>query len=64
MLDANPGEQIRHYRLEQAAALLRSQKPAVAEVAYAVGFNDHTHFTRSFKQKFGMSPTEYLKQAH
>jgi AraC-like DNA-binding protein len=43
-------------RLAEAARLLR-QKRGVAEVAYAVGFNNPSHFTRAFKIRYGAAPS-------
>ena len=35
----------------------------VSEIAFAWGFNDASHFSRAFKQRFGMSPKEYRARA-
>ena len=32
----------------------------IAEIAYQVGFTTPNYFARSFKQKFGMQPSEYV----
>lgn len=53
------GEFIRNLRLEQAARLIREGEINVTQVAYAVGFNNQTHFSTVFKKHFGMTPTEY-----
>ena len=34
----------------------------IAQIAYHWGFNDQAHFSRCFKQAFGLSPREYQKQ--
>ncbi len=46
-------------RLEAAHALLRERSDLrVTEVAFAVGFNDASHFSRLFKNQFGISPRQ------
>lgn len=45
-------------RLTEALRLLQTGKSNISEIAFAVGFNNHAHFTRAFKAKFGKSPSE------
>ena len=47
------------FRLREARVLLDNGE-RVNVVAYAVGYNDHSHFSREFKQHFGLSPKEYI----
>jgi AraC-like DNA-binding protein len=49
-------------RLERAYAQLQKTRPrpSISSIAYAWGFNDHAHFTRSFRKQFGLSPREVL----
>jgi YesN/AraC family two-component response regulator len=44
-------------RLEEAGRLLENPQTSVTEVAYAVGFNDISYFSRMFKRHFGISPS-------
>lgn len=55
-------EFIRNIRLEQAARLLTEGKINITQVAYAIGYNNQTHFSTVFKKRFGMSPTEYAQK--
>lgn len=55
-------EHVRNIRLDKAEALLRESTLNITEIKFEVGFINSSHFTRSFKQKFGVSPSEYLKQ--
>jgi AraC-like DNA-binding protein len=55
---------IKSARLKQAASLLSQNKLSIAEVAYAVGFNDRKYFSKEFKKQFGKAPSEYMDQAH
>lgn len=50
---------IRKVRLEKGKAMLKNTDLSVSEIAYAVGFNDPNWFSKSFKEEFGQSPTEY-----
>ena len=31
----------------------------ISQIAYQVGFNDQSYFTKCFKKKFGKTPTEF-----
>lgn len=50
---------IKEMRMNKAVQLLNEHKYSIAEVAYKVGFNDPHYFSKSFKQHFGVSPSEY-----
>lgn len=61
-----PGKWILAKRLERACALLNDESLNVAQVAYQSGFKDNSHFGRSFKEKYGVTPIEFrnnLKKA-
>ncbi len=54
---------IKNIRLQQAAALLaQDQKLTISEIAYATGYTNLSHFSSSFREKYGMSPKEYMSQ--
>ncbi|WP_165835896.1 helix-turn-helix domain-containing protein [Marinifilum breve] len=57
--DLSPNELIRFIRLRKSAQLLIEAKQSVNEIAYEVGFNSPSYFTRCFKQQFGIAPSEY-----
>ncbi len=49
---------IREHRLALAGRLLRAQPSrAVTDICHAVGFQDASHFTRVFRQRFGCTPS-------
>lgn len=56
------GEFVRNIRLEQAARLLRETDLNVSQVAYAVSFSNIGHFSKIFRQHFGVFPSEYGAQ--
>lgn len=51
-----PAEVLRVTRLERAAQMLARTDMSVAEIATASGFVDPFHFSRAFKQAYGLSP--------
>jgi len=48
-------------RILKAKKLLETSSFSVADVASAVGFNDYSHFLRTFKKHVGTSPKQYSK---
>jgi signal transduction histidine kinase/ligand-binding sensor domain-containing protein/DNA-binding response OmpR family regulator len=54
-----PVEFIRSVRLNRAADMLEKSDMKIAEIGYAVGFTTPNYFTRAFKAKFRLSPSEY-----
>ncbi len=54
---------IRRQRLRRAAELLASGYGNVAEVAFASGFKSLSHFSKNFKEEFGVAPSRYGKDA-
>ncbi|MDX2413855.1 MAG: two-component regulator propeller domain-containing protein [Bacteroidales bacterium] len=62
LTNQSASEFIRDVRLKNAVKLMQESKLKVNEIGYAVGFNSHTYFTRSFSKQYGMSPSEYMKE--
>lgn len=55
----SPKEYITEYRIRRATELLEDESLPVSNVAYSVGYSDQMSFSKVFRQKMGMSPTEY-----
>jgi transcriptional regulator GlxA family with amidase domain len=55
----SPGKWLLQKRLDYSAALLRSSKMNVTEVAFESGFEDVSHFSRVFKERFRVPPMTY-----
>lgn len=54
-----PSAFIRLIRLRRGAQLVAQDYGTVSEIAYAVGFNSPSYFTKCFRETFGAPPTEY-----
>lgn len=52
---------VRELKLSQAAEHLLDGKERVIDIALGLGFNSEISFSRSFKQMFGSSPSQYRK---
>lgn len=49
-------ESYRNIRLDHARKLLEQSPLAISEVAFATGFSSASHFSRAYKQRFGIQP--------
>lgn len=58
-LGISPGEYIRRLKLQEAKELIRAGKLNFTEIAAVLNYSNVHHFSRQFKDKFGISPTEY-----
>jgi signal transduction histidine kinase/DNA-binding response OmpR family regulator len=63
LINQSAGKLIRSTKLDYAAQLLKNGEGNVSEIAYRVGFSDTPGFSHSFKEKFGCTPSEYVKSA-
>ena len=61
-LGASPRQLLCNLRLQSAAVLLRDPSMRVKEIQARVGIGDASHFCRDFRDRFGVSPTEYRYQ--
>jgi len=52
-------EFVRRKKLEKAAALLVSGDLPIKDIPEAAGFSDSSHFYRTFRERYGMTPLEY-----
>ena len=55
----SPVEYIREFRLTRATELICNDEYNISQISYMVGISDPRYFSRCFKQKYGMTPTEY-----
>jgi len=57
-----PLDFIKDIKMKYACRMLENKTVTVAEVVIALGYSDHKHFTTSFKEVFGITPSEYQKK--
>jgi transcriptional regulator GlxA family with amidase domain len=58
-IGVTPADYIRRQRVEAAAARLSSSDVPVSDIAISVGFADVTTFTRCFKRRHGVTPSQW-----
>ena len=54
-----PAKYIRAQRMKKAAHLLKASDFSISEIAYQLGYEDSSHFSRLFSQSLQLSPSEY-----
>jgi AraC-like DNA-binding protein len=58
----SPGKWLKEKRLDYSAVLLKNSEFNVSQVVLECGFEDLSHFSKSFKKKFNMSPLQFQKE--
>jgi AraC-like DNA-binding protein len=58
----SPTDFIRNIRLKRAGDLLKKNFGNVTQVSFEVGFSNLSHFNKSFRKLYGVTPTEYAKK--
>src|SRR4029079_4849046 len=53
----SPSRYLQHLRMNEARMLIQSTFLSVKEIMARVGFNDPSHFTRSFSRHHGVAPS-------
>lgn len=49
-------------RMEHAKRMLGEERYRITDISYAVGYADHSNFTKTFKKYEGISPSEYRQK--
>lgn len=53
------GDYVRRTKLKRSLPLLAAYELPLAQIAFACGFADQSHFTRCFKKRYGITPHRY-----
>lgn len=62
LFETSVNEYIKNHRLELAKRLLEKSELNITEITYKIGINSRSYFSKLFKDRFGVSPNEYLTQ--
>lgn len=60
-LQISPGEYIRRAKLQESKLLIREGTMNFTQIAETLQYSTVHHFSRQFKEKFGITPTEYAR---
>ncbi len=60
LVNQSATEFINSVRLKRAAKLIRQKTGNISEIAYEVGYNNLSYFSRMFKKQFGKTPKEMM----
>ena len=61
LMGQSPSAYIANIRINNAKVLLKTTNKRISDIAVEVGFFDHSHFIRTFKELVGSTPAEYRK---
>ena len=56
-----PVDFIKDIRLQRASQLIKNEDYKINQIAYMIGFDDPRYFSKCFKLKYGVTPSEYKK---
>ncbi len=63
-LQIPPGEYIRRLKLEESKKLIREGRDNFTQIAKRLQYSTVHHFSRQFKEYYGITPTQYAKSIH
>ncbi|MEP5912117.1 MAG: helix-turn-helix transcriptional regulator, partial [Flavobacteriaceae bacterium] len=58
----NPSHFIRTIRLRYASELLQQNRYSIKEITHMAGFNSSAYFSKTFRELFHVTPTEFMEQ--
>jgi AraC-like DNA-binding protein len=57
-----PAKWLMQKRLDYASLLIGTSSKSINDIAFESGFENNSHFSRVFRDRFGVSPLQYKKQ--
>ncbi|WP_260845799.1 AraC family transcriptional regulator [Paenibacillus sp. Y412MC10] len=60
--NTSPLKWVRNRRLDKAKELLAETVLSVTDVCFSTGFENIAHFSKVFKERFGLPPSEFRRQ--
>ncbi|GAA0137469.1 hypothetical protein YSY43_43100 [Paenibacillus sp. YSY-4.3] len=60
--NTSPLKWIRNRRLDKAKEMLAETELSITDICFSIGFENNAHFSKVFKEKFGLPPSEFKKQ--
>ena len=61
LFNTTPAQWLIQKRLDYALILLNTTEKSIADIVFESGFENNSHFSRVFKDKFGTAPLHYRK---
>ena len=55
----SPQDYLINLKMEKTKVLLKDSKKSIKEIAYSVGYTNYVSFVKIFKEKTGISPSEF-----
>ena len=63
-LEISPKNYMVQIKLRKSKELIRENKYTISEIAFMLGFSSIHYFSRTFKQHFNLTPSEYAKKIY
>jgi AraC family transcriptional regulator len=57
-----PHQYLLNLRLQNAVQMMKKRSTPLIDIAVACGFSSHTHFTKAFRSKYGVLPSQYRRR--
>lgn len=60
LFQTSVNDYIKNLRLDKAKILIENSELNITEITYKIGINSRSYFSKLFKEKFNISPSEYI----